>query len=106
MGGVAIGVQSFYARWAARSPVIGGVAATPIDGQQKNTAVILFGDATTCSRRWAPTRKDVLHAKTAALVYPRTTPGIAPAPLADRGGAEGGRHLRQVRPVTRRPRPT
>src|SRR5690349_9040391 len=45
MGGVAVGVQSFFSTLGGAKPVIDGVAATPIDSAQKNS-VILFGDVT------------------------------------------------------------
>jgi len=69
LGGVAIGVQSFYSTIGTSKPVIDGVAATPIDAAQKN-AVILFGDVTHVLGPFGTYAKDVLHAKTAALVYP------------------------------------
>jgi branched-chain amino acid transport system substrate-binding protein len=68
-GAVAIGVQSFYSTIAAAKPVIVGVATTPADSVQKN-AVILFGDVTHVLGPFGTYAKDVLHAKTAALVYP------------------------------------
>ena len=77
MGGVVIGVQSFYATLGGQLPVVGGVAALPIDGAQKNTAV-LFGDATSVLGPMGTYGKDVLHAKTAAVLYPdnaSATPG-------------------------------
>jgi branched-chain amino acid transport system substrate-binding protein len=70
-GGVAIGVQSLYSTLGTAKPVIAGVAATPIDAVQKNT-VILFGDVTHVLGPFGTYAKDVLHAKTAALVYPNT----------------------------------
>ena len=69
MGGVAIGVQSFFSTLNGARPVIDGVAATPIDAAQKNT-VILFGDVTHVLGPFGTYAKNVLHAKTAALVYP------------------------------------
>ena len=69
MGGVAIGIQPFYSTLNGAKPVIDGVAATPIDAVQKN-AVILFGDVTKVLGPFGTYAKDVLHAKTAALVYP------------------------------------
>ena len=69
LGGVAIGVQSFYSTIGTSKPVIDGVAATPIDAAHKN-AVILFGDVTHVLGPFGTYAKDVLHAKTAALVYP------------------------------------
>jgi branched-chain amino acid transport system substrate-binding protein len=77
MGGVVIGVQSFYSTLGGQLPVVGGVAALPIDGAQKNTAV-LFGDANSVLPPMATYGKDVLHAKTAVVLYPddaTDTPG-------------------------------
>jgi branched-chain amino acid transport system substrate-binding protein len=70
-GGVAIGVQSLYSTIGGAKPVIAGVAATPIDSVQKN-AVILFGDVTHVLGPFGTYAKDVLRAKTAALIYPNT----------------------------------
>jgi branched-chain amino acid transport system substrate-binding protein len=69
LGGVAIGVQSFFSTIGTSKPVLDGVAVTPIDAAQSN-AVILFGDATHVLGPFGTYAKDVLHAKTAALVYP------------------------------------
>jgi branched-chain amino acid transport system substrate-binding protein len=68
-GGVAIGIQPFYSSIGTKTPVIVGVAVTPTDGVQPN-AVILFGDATHVLGPFGTYAKDVLHAKTAALIYP------------------------------------
>ncbi len=68
-GAVAIGIQSFYSTIGASKPVIVGVAATPTDSVRPN-AVILFGDVTHVLGPFGTYAKDVLHAKTAALVYP------------------------------------
>ena len=76
MGGVAIGVQSFYSTLNGAKPVIGGVAGTPVDGVQKNT-VILFGDINHVLPPIGTYARDVLHAKTAAIVYPSDNAGIA-----------------------------
>jgi branched-chain amino acid transport system substrate-binding protein len=73
-GGVAIGVQTFYTAIGSQTPVIVGVAATGTDGVQPN-AVILFGDATHVLGPFGTYATTVLHAKTAALVYPEI-PGI------------------------------
>src|SRR5262245_14931664 len=73
-GGVAVGTQSLYATIGGAKPVIAGVAATPVDAAQPN-AVILFGDATHVLGPFGTYAKDVLKAKTAALVYPNV-PGI------------------------------
>ena len=85
MGGVAIGVQSFYSTLGGAKPVIDGVAATPIDSVQKN-AVILFGDVTHILPPFGTYARDVLHAKTAALVYPSDNAGIAQGAAAVKQG--------------------
>jgi branched-chain amino acid transport system substrate-binding protein len=69
LGGIAIGIQPFYSTIAGKKPVIVGVAVTPVDSVQKN-AVILFGDVTKVLGPFGTYAKDILHAKTAALVYP------------------------------------
>jgi branched-chain amino acid transport system substrate-binding protein len=77
MGAAVIGVQSFYSTLGGALPVVGGVAPLSIDGQQKNTAV-LFGDATSVLGPMGTYGRDVLHAKTAVILYPDTataTPG-------------------------------
>jgi branched-chain amino acid transport system substrate-binding protein len=81
---VAIGVQSFYSTIGTSKPVIDGVAATPIDAVQKN-AVILFGDVTHVLGPFGTYAKDVLHAKTAALVYPNIA-GITQGAAAIKAG--------------------
>src|SRR5439155_731432 len=68
-GGVAIGIQCFYSTIGDAKPVIVGVAATPVDSVRKN-AVILFGDVTHVLGPFGSYATQVLHAKTAALVYP------------------------------------
>ena len=85
LGGVAIGVQSFFSTLGGALPVIDGVAATPIDSVQKN-AVILFGDVTHILAPFGTYARDVLHAKTAALVYPSDNAGIAVGAAAIKAG--------------------
>jgi branched-chain amino acid transport system substrate-binding protein len=85
-GGVAIGIQPFYTAIGTKTPVIVGVAATGTDGVQSN-AVILFGDATHVLGPFGTYAKDVLHAKTAALVYP-DVPGITEGAAAIKAGLQ------------------
>jgi branched-chain amino acid transport system substrate-binding protein len=85
LGGVAIGVQSFYSTLGSSMPVIAGVAATPIDSAQKNS-VILFGDVTHILAPFGTYARDVLHAKTAALVYPSDNAGIAQGAASVKAG--------------------
>jgi branched-chain amino acid transport system substrate-binding protein len=68
-GAVAIGDQSLQSTIGSAKPVIVGVAVTPIDGAKK-TNVVLFGDATHVLGPFGTYATQVLHAKTAALVYP------------------------------------
>jgi len=70
MGGVALGIQSFYS--SIDKPVITGVAVTPVDGAQK-WATVLFGDATHVLGPMGTYARDTLHAKSSALVYPNTS---------------------------------
>jgi branched-chain amino acid transport system substrate-binding protein len=83
-GGVAIGIQPFYTAIGSTTPVIVGVAVTGTDGAQPNAA-ILFGDATHVLGPFGTYAKDVLHAKTAALVYP-DIPGITEGAAAIEAG--------------------
>ncbi|HET8743300.1 MAG TPA: ABC transporter substrate-binding protein [Gaiella sp.] len=76
-GAVATGAQSLFATVRGKKPVITGVATTPIDGAQKN-AIVLFGDAPHILLPFGNYAKNVLHAKTAAVVYPNA-PGVAEA---------------------------
>src|SRR5579875_1544777 len=82
-----VGVQSFYSTLGGAKPVIDGVAATPIDSVQKN-AVILFGDVTHILPPFGTYARDVLHAKTAALVYPSDNAGIAEGAAAVKQGLQ------------------
>ncbi|HKO26799.1 MAG TPA: ABC transporter substrate-binding protein [Solirubrobacteraceae bacterium] len=68
-GAVAIGDQSLQSTLGTTKPVIVGVAVTPLDGV-KPSNVVLFGDATHVLGPFGTYAKNVLHAKTAALVYP------------------------------------
>jgi branched-chain amino acid transport system substrate-binding protein len=83
-GGVVVGAQSFFNTLQGKIPVIDGVAATPLDAVQKNT-VILFGDTTHVLGPMGTYATQVLHAKTASIIYPQT-PGLAPGATAIEAG--------------------
>ena len=68
-GAVAIGDQSFQSTIGTAKPVIVGVAVTPID-VAKPSNIVLFGDVTHVLGPFGTYAQQVLHAKTAALVYP------------------------------------
>ena len=74
-GAVATGAQSLHATIGGRKPVITGVAVTPVDGASK-TAVVLFGDGPHILLPFGNYAKNVLKAKTAAVIYPNA-PGLA-----------------------------
>jgi branched-chain amino acid transport system substrate-binding protein len=95
LGGVAIGIQPFYSTIAGRKTVIVGVAATPIDTVQKN-AIVLFGDATHVLAPFGTYARDVLHAKSAAIVYP-TIAGITTGAAAlAKGLTDAGVKVKKV----------
>jgi branched-chain amino acid transport system substrate-binding protein len=83
-GGVAVGAQSFFNTLQGKIPVIDGVAVTPFDAVAKNT-VILFGDSTHVLGPMGTYATQVLHAKTASVIYPQS-PGITPGALAIQAG--------------------
>jgi branched-chain amino acid transport system substrate-binding protein len=74
-GAVATGAQSLFATIRGRKPVVTGVAVTPVDGASK-TAVVLFGDGPHILLPFGNYAKNVLKAKTAAVIYPNA-PGLA-----------------------------
>jgi branched-chain amino acid transport system substrate-binding protein len=83
-GAVATGAQSLFATIRGSKPVVTGVAVTPIDGSQRN-AIVLFGDANHILLPFGTYAKNVLKAKTAAVVYPQAT-GITEAALVIAAG--------------------
>lgn len=74
-GGVVIGNQEFYSALGGKKPVVGGVLVSPIDEQYK-PGFGLFGSGTSVLSPYGTFARDVLKAKTAAVVYPQI-PGIA-----------------------------
>ena len=103
-GGIVIGNQSFYSA-LGKKPVVGGVLVHPIDEASKQ-AFGLFGGNTSVLSPYGTFARDVLQAKTAAVVYP-TIPGIAEARRRDRRRHEEGRPVGeagQLRPELDRPR--
>ncbi len=73
-GAVAVGNQSFYAALGNNKPTVGGVELLPVDAQRKN-GFALFGTNDSVLGPWGTLGKNVLHAKTAAVVYVQV-PGI------------------------------
>ena len=83
-GAVATGAQSFFATIRGAKPVVTGVAVTPVDGAQRN-AIVLFGDAGHILLPFGTYARNVLKAKTAAVIYPQAT-GITEAALVIAAG--------------------
>ncbi len=73
-GAVAVGNQSFYAALGNTKPTVGGVELLPVDAARKN-GFALFGTNDSVLGPWGTFGKNVLKAKTAAVVYMQV-PGI------------------------------
>jgi len=95
LGGIAIGIQPFYSTIGGKKPVVVGVAVTPVDTVQKN-AVILFGDVTKVLGPFGTYARDVLHAKTAALVYPNIAGITDGAAAIAKGLTDAGVKVKKV----------
>jgi branched-chain amino acid transport system substrate-binding protein len=87
VGAVAIGAQSLDATINAQKPMVYGVALGPSDPQNKN-GYALFGNGASVSAPFGTFAGKVLHAKTAAVVWPQQ-PGIEESSAAIVNGAEG-----------------
>lgn len=81
-GFVPVGNQSLESVVNGAKPIVVGVSGNNADAKAKNTYV-LYGDQTHVFAPWGTYARDVLHAKTAALIY-----NNAP------GGVTGGQALR------------
>jgi branched-chain amino acid transport system substrate-binding protein len=68
-GGVVMGNQSLEAVVAGKKPIVVGVAANPADSKSPNT-YLLYGDQPHVLGPWGTYARDVLHAKSAAVVFP------------------------------------
>ena len=95
LGGIAIGIQPFYSTIAGRKTVVVGVAATPVDPVQKN-AIVLFGDATHVLAPFGTYARDILHAKTAAIVYPQIAGITTGAAALAKGLTDAGVKVKKV----------
>ena len=74
VGAVAVGAQPLNASIAGEKPMVWGVSVNQVDTKNKN-GYILFGDSFHILAPWGTFGRDVLKAKTAAVVYPQV-PGI------------------------------
>jgi branched-chain amino acid transport system substrate-binding protein len=74
VGAVAVGAQPLNASIGGEKPMVWGVSVNQVDTKNKN-GYILFGDSFHILAPWGTFGRDVLKAKTAAVVYPQV-PGI------------------------------
>jgi branched-chain amino acid transport system substrate-binding protein len=74
VGAVAVGAQPLNASIGGDKPMVWGVSVNQVDTKNKN-GFILFGDSFHILAPWGTFGRDVLKAKTAAVVYPQV-PGI------------------------------
>jgi branched-chain amino acid transport system substrate-binding protein len=85
-GAVTVGNQSIYATIKGKKPIVIGVSASPVDGNQKNVYA-LNGDQPHVLGPWGTFGRDVLKAKTAAVIN-ENLPGAIPAAAATQKGLE------------------
>jgi branched-chain amino acid transport system substrate-binding protein len=95
VGGVAIGIESFYSTIGGGKPVFVGVATTPVDGVQEN-AVVLFGDATHVLGPFGTYATEELDAQSAALVFPQSAAVTAGAQALEEGLTAAGVEVNSV----------
>jgi branched-chain amino acid transport system substrate-binding protein len=74
VGAVAVGAQPLNASIGGEKPMVWGVSVNQVDTKNKN-GYILFGDSFHILAPWGTFGRDVLKAKSAAVVYPQV-PGI------------------------------
>ena len=77
LGAVAVGAEPLYAALGTK-PVVGGVSVNAVDTTQKNAAV-LYGGAQYILAPYGTFARDVLKAKSAALIYPEGAGADIPA---------------------------
>jgi branched-chain amino acid transport system substrate-binding protein len=94
-GAVVTGNQSLEATVAGKKPIMIGVSASPADSTAKNT-YILYGDQTHVLAPWGTYARDVLHAKTAAVIYPSQAGANSAAAAAKRGLEAAGVKVKSV----------
>jgi branched-chain amino acid transport system substrate-binding protein len=94
-GLVIIGNQSFFSQIAGKKPVIMGVANNPVDTAGKNTYAF-FGSGTSVLAPYGTYMRDVLKAKTAAIVFPSQAGTIPIANATKKGLEDAGLKVKSV----------
>jgi branched-chain amino acid transport system substrate-binding protein len=94
-GLVIIGNQSFFAQMDGAKPVVMGVANQPVDVASKNTYALL-GSTTSVLAGYGTYVRDVLKAKTAAMVFPSQAGTIPVANATKKGLQDAGIEVKSV----------
>lgn len=94
-GNVYVGDQAFNSVLAGKKPVLVSVATGPSVSTAKNT-FILFGDLSHVFGPWGTYSRDVLHAKTAALLYTNTATDKIAAEAVRKGLQDAGITVKSV----------
>ncbi|MBO0868231.1 MAG: ABC transporter substrate-binding protein [Micromonosporaceae bacterium] len=94
-GAVVVGNQSLAATINGQKPILVGVSGAPADANAKN-AFILYGDQTHVLAPWGTYARDVVHAKTAAVVYPSQAGANTAAAAAKKGLQDAGIQVKSV----------
>jgi branched-chain amino acid transport system substrate-binding protein len=94
-GNVYVGDQSFNSVLAGAKPVLVSVATGPSVTTAKNTFVLL-GDLSHVFGPWGSYARDVLHAKTASLLYTNTAPDKIASAAVRKGLEDAGLKVKSV----------
>jgi branched-chain amino acid transport system substrate-binding protein len=94
-GAVVTGNQSLEAVVAGKKPIMVGVSAAPADSKSPNT-YILYGDQTHVLGPWGTYARDVVKAKSAAVVYPSQAGANSAAQAATAGLKAAGIDVKSV----------
>jgi branched-chain amino acid transport system substrate-binding protein len=94
-GAVVTGNQALESTVDGKKPIVVGVSAAPSDSTAKN-AYLLYGDQTHVLAPWGTYGRDVVKAKTAAVVYPSQAGANTAAAAAKKGLEDAGITVKSV----------
>jgi branched-chain amino acid transport system substrate-binding protein len=94
-GAVVTGNQALEATVDGKKPIMVGVSAAPSDSTAKN-AYLLYGDQTHVLGPWGTYARDIVKAKTAAVVYPSQAGANTAAAAAKKGLEDAGITVKSV----------
>jgi branched-chain amino acid transport system substrate-binding protein len=95
VGAVAVGAQSLDSSIGGEKPMVWGVSVNQVDTKNTN-GYILFGDSFHILAPWGTFGRDVLHAKSAAVVYPQVQGIIEGANAMVKGLQNAGITVKRV----------